>query len=154
MGTTASQITSLTIVYSTVYSDADQRKHQRSTSLGFVRGIHRGPVNPPHKWPVTRKMFPFDDVIIWSNRAVCVLLCFDGIKYLHYRPKVMAVFNKIHTSVTHRNTIFAVMNKTTGTLQFVDSNIVRVILTRYITKPKLGKGFLCESSLCLAVDLT
>ena len=61
----ASQITSLTIVYSTVYSaDADQRKHQSSASLAFVRGIHRGPVNSPHKWPVTRKMFPFDDVIM------------------------------------------------------------------------------------------
>ena len=64
MGTMASQITSLTIVYSAVYSDADQRKHQSSTSLAFVRGIRRGPVNSPHKWPVTRKMFPFDDVIM------------------------------------------------------------------------------------------
>ena len=64
MGTIASQITSFTIVYSTVYSDADQRKHQSSTSRAFVRGIHRGPVNSPHKWPVTRKMFPFDDVIM------------------------------------------------------------------------------------------
>ena len=64
MGPIASQITSLTIVYSTVYSDADQRKHQSSASLAFVRGIHRGPVNSPHKGPVTRKMFPFDDVIM------------------------------------------------------------------------------------------
>ena len=64
MGEMASQITSLTIVYSTVYSDADQRKHQSSASLAFVRGIHRGPVNSPHKWPVTRKMVPFDDVIM------------------------------------------------------------------------------------------
>ena len=63
----ASQITSLTIVYSTVYSDADQRKHQSSASLAFVRGIHRGPVNSPHKWPVTRKMFPFDEVIMGSH---------------------------------------------------------------------------------------
>ena len=60
----ASQITSLAIVYSTIYSDADQRKHQSSASLAFVRGIHRRPVNSPHKWPVTRKMFPFDDVIM------------------------------------------------------------------------------------------
>ena len=60
----ASQITSLTIVYSTVYSDADKKTHQSSASLAFVRGIHRGPVNSPHKWPVTRKMFPFDDVIM------------------------------------------------------------------------------------------
>ena len=66
MTTMASQITSLTIVYSTVYSGADQRKHQSSASLAIVRGIHRWPVNSPHKWPVTRKMFPFDDVIMWS----------------------------------------------------------------------------------------
>ena len=64
MGAIASQITSFTIVYSTVYSDADQRKHQSSASLAFVRGIHRGLVNSPHKWPVTREIFPFDDVIM------------------------------------------------------------------------------------------
>ena len=64
MGTIASQITSLTVVYSTVYSGSDQRKHQRSASLAFVRGIHRCPVNSPHKGPVTRKMFPFDDVFM------------------------------------------------------------------------------------------
>ena len=62
----ASQITSFTIVYLTVYSGADQRKHQSSASLAFVRGIHRGPVDSPHKWPVTRKMFSFDDIIIKS----------------------------------------------------------------------------------------
>ena len=64
MATMASQITSLTIVYSNFYSGADQRKHQSSASLAFVRGIHRGPVNSPHKWPVTRRMFSFDDVIM------------------------------------------------------------------------------------------
>ena len=64
MSTVASQITSLTIVYAIVYSRADQRKHQSSASLAFVRGIHRWPVNSPHKWPVTRKMFPLDDVIM------------------------------------------------------------------------------------------
>ena len=66
MGKISSQITSLTVVYAGVYSDADQRKHQSAASLAFVWGIHRGPVNSPHKWPVTRKMFPFDDVITWS----------------------------------------------------------------------------------------
>ena len=45
---------------------ADQRKHQSSASLAFVRGIHRRPVNSPHKWPVTRKMLPFHDVIMFS----------------------------------------------------------------------------------------
>ena len=44
--------------------NADQRKHQSSASLAFVRRIHRRPVNSPHKWPVTRKMFSFDDVIM------------------------------------------------------------------------------------------
>ena len=48
------------MVYSNVYSGGDQRKHQCSVSLAFARG----PVNSPHKWPVTRKMFPFDDVIM------------------------------------------------------------------------------------------
>ena len=67
MGAIASQITSLTIVYWIVCSDADQRKHQSSPSLAFVRGSHRGSVNSPHKWPVTRKMFPFDDVIIFAS---------------------------------------------------------------------------------------
>ena len=70
MGTIASQITSLAIVYSTVYSDADQKKHQSSTSLAFVWGIHRSQVNSPHKGPVTRKMFPFDDVIMKYSIAI------------------------------------------------------------------------------------
>ena len=76
MAAMASQITSLPIVHVTVYSGADQRKYQSSASLAFVRGIHRGPVNSPHKWPVTRKMFPFDDVImqcLWSLRHIVVI---------------------------------------------------------------------------------
>ena len=64
MAAIASQITSPMIVYSTVYSDADHRKYQSSASLAFVRGIHRRPVNSPQKCPVTRKMFPFHDLII------------------------------------------------------------------------------------------
>ena len=64
MGSTGSQITSLTIVYSSVYSGADQRNFQSSASLAFVRGIHRRPVNSPHKGSITRKMFPFDDAIM------------------------------------------------------------------------------------------
>ena len=59
MSAMASQITSLTIVYSTFHSDsdADQGKHRSSASLAFVWGIHRWPVNSPHKWPVTRNFF-------------------------------------------------------------------------------------------------
>ena len=76
MGTMASQITSLVIVYSSVCSGADQRKHQSSASLALVLGIHRWPVNSPHKWPVTRKVFPFDDVIMTCPRVWSVVLCF------------------------------------------------------------------------------
>ena len=75
MTTMASEITSLTIVYSTVYSGANQRKHQSSASLAFVLGIHRGPVNSPHKWPVTRKMPPFDDVIMICQVIFSFIRC-------------------------------------------------------------------------------
>ena len=86
MGSTiASQITSLTIVYSTVYSDADQRKHQSSASLAFVRGIHRGPVNSPHKWPVTLKTSPFDDVIMLNyNWKIGHELGAEGVSPIHH----------------------------------------------------------------------
>ena len=82
MGAITSQITSLTIVYSTVYSDADQRKYQSSASLAFVRGIHRGPVNSPHKWPVTREMFPFDDVIM--TYQLCMVCVHSGSKVIGF----------------------------------------------------------------------
>ena len=77
MSAMASQLTSLTIVYSNVYSGADQRNHQSSASPAFVRGIHRWPVNSPHKGPVTRKVFSFDDVIMGQlvfNKISRVLL--------------------------------------------------------------------------------
>ena len=67
MSAMATQIPCLTIVHSTVYLGTDQRKHQSSASLAFAQGINQWPVNSPHKWPVTRKMFPFDDVIVSSR---------------------------------------------------------------------------------------
>ena len=57
MSTMASKTTGVSIVCSTVCRGADQRTHQRSLSLAFVRGIHRWPLDSPHKWPVTRKCF-------------------------------------------------------------------------------------------------
>ena len=91
MGAMVSQIISLTIVYSIIYSGADQRKHQSSVSLAFVRGIHRGPMNSPHKGPVTRKMFPFDGVIKRSfdslalTQMLCYIFCNSAINIL--RPE-------------------------------------------------------------------
>ena len=69
MSAMASQITGFSFVCSTILSGADQRTHQSSASLAFVRGIHRWPVNSPHKEPVTRKMFPFADVIMMGTRG-------------------------------------------------------------------------------------
>ena len=74
-GTVASPITSFTIVYSTVYSGKGERD-QSSASLALVRGIHWWPVNSPHKGPVTRKMVPFDDVIM---RRICI----TGLQGIH-----------------------------------------------------------------------
>ena len=99
MGTMASQIITLTIVYSTVYSGADQWKHQSSASLAFVR-IHRWPVNSPHKWPVTRKMFPFDDVIM---RHVCFQVSLASIIVDHLHPWHLQGLRIVprKTSITH-----------------------------------------------------
>ena len=69
MGAVAFQITSVSIVCSTVDSGADQKKTSKLRVTGLCVGIHRWPVNSPHKWPVTRKMFPFNDVIMHCNRC-------------------------------------------------------------------------------------
>ena len=96
MSAMASQITSLTIVYSTVYSGTDQRKHQNSASLVFVRGIHRWPVNSPHKGPVTRKMFPFDNVIMsfWYPNENLIHL---------YKSYLLKVYNPVSLNFSKRD---------------------------------------------------
>ena len=67
MSSMAYQITSLTIVYSIVYSGADDRKRKISASLAFVRRIHRWTVNSPHKGPVTRNVF-----IWWCQHGISI----------------------------------------------------------------------------------
>ena len=64
MTTIASQITSLAVVYSIVYSNADQTKHQSSAPLAFVWGIHLDRWIPRTKGQLRGKKFPFDDVIM------------------------------------------------------------------------------------------
>ena len=77
MGAMASQITSLTIVYWAVYLGADQRKHQSSASLAFVREIHRGPVAS------NAEMFPFDDVIMDISKCLFMNeICYASIVML------------------------------------------------------------------------
>ena len=77
MSAMVSQITEVSMVCPTVCSGADQWKHKSSASVAFVRGIHQWPVNCPHKGPVTRKMFPFDDVTMntWMFRNYNPLRC-------------------------------------------------------------------------------
>ena len=72
---------------SNVYPGADQRKYQSPASLAFVREIHRSSMNSPRKWPVTRKMFPFDDVIMFfkSARGYIPWCSFTGIVYQRIR---------------------------------------------------------------------
>ena len=98
MGAMASQITSLAIVYSVIYSGTDQRKHQSSPLLAFVRGIHRWPVNSPHKGPVTRKMFPLNDVIIQTvcwNRHWHMWPYNPGMLYMWATPVAICVCTDI-----------------------------------------------------------
>ena len=77
MSTMASQITSLTVVYSIIYTGADQRKNQSSTSLAFVGGIHQWLVNSPHKRPVMQTMFPFDIIMGKDIFAFSIILFTD-----------------------------------------------------------------------------
>ena len=84
MGVMASQITGVLMVCSTVCSGADQRK-QSSASLAFAREIHRWPVNSPHEGPVTRKLFPFDDVIMKLDPQQTIFGCSNNTKMWCFR---------------------------------------------------------------------
>ena len=143
MSLMASQITSLTIVYSTVYSGTDQRKHQSSASLAFVRGIHWGPVNSTHKWPVTRKMFPFDDVIMeeendGGHRIKRVL--YIGIERLCIILPIGAAilhFSGIHAESIIYNNIFGVF----VLLCFDKIITIIIILNHIMINIIIGKAF-------------
>ena len=67
MNAMVSQITGVSTACSADCSGADQRKRQSSASLAFVMGIHRWPVDSPHKRPVTRKLLPLDDAVHTTN---------------------------------------------------------------------------------------
>ena len=89
MSTMAAQITGVSLVYSAICSVADQWKYQSSTSLAFMRGIHRSPVDSPHKGPVTRKMFPFDDIIMIPSWNLCAYSVYSR---LHFQIRVTNYF--------------------------------------------------------------
>ena len=104
----ASQITSLTIVHSTVYSNVDQRKHQSSAPLAFVRGIHRWPVNSSHKLSDTRKRFAFGDVIMTFEQCIQALNCCN-FENTHYENSVVRSCQRIYwTWLRSSNRVFII----------------------------------------------
>ena len=123
MGAIASQITSLKVVFSTVYSDADQRKHQSSASLAFVRGIHRGPVNSPHKWSVTRKMFPFDDVIMIIIRNV-----------LSNRNAIMKQLKRLYIFLLSNYPVRHIVTECSKHIRTANSDILTLLLLHFSGK--------------------
>ena len=103
MSAMSSQITGVPIVCVTVCSGADQMRHQSSASLAFVRGIHRWPVNSPHKGPVTLNIFPFDDVTMpnfqllllfarfWWPTSRLFWLCGNSLQHLAQYAKCISL---------------------------------------------------------------
>ena len=117
MGAMASQITGVSIVYSTVYSGAGQRKHQSSASLAFKGN---SPGNSPHKGPITRKMFPFDNVIMWTSSHL-VSFFYVGCKY-PTMPDLQRRFHKTTIDVrTWMNNYIP--------LFYVDKSLMRVLIS-------------------------
>ena len=101
MDTKSSQITSLTIVYSAVYSDADQTKHQSSASLAFVRGIHRG------GWWCNWSL-PLAALIFWGNNCyeyvwVQSIRAWAGdmIKFIYKSMHSRGTLNLAHEEIYH-----------------------------------------------------
>ena len=107
MSTMASHTTGVSIVCSAVCSDASRRKYQSAVSLASVRGIHWWSMDSPHKGPVTQKMFPFGDVImfiacLWQDKY-CDSADMNGIVVIgHSQVSLRVNFNK-----THRFTIYS-----------------------------------------------
>ena len=117
MAEMASQSTSLAIVYSAVWSGADQRIHQSFASLAFVWVIHRGPVNYPHKWPVTRKMFPFDDVFMtftwrkasWPTSVNVIVYRLPGTKWTNVTHCYIRFLGANFNSIKIKNFIYFIL---------------------------------------------
>ena len=127
----AFQIIGVSFNYLTVVSEADQRKHQSSGSLAFVQGIHRWPVNSPHKRPVTRKMFPFDDVMSTDTDHSMVPL-------FHLWVFLSAYCTRVHFTTIHHTA-------RKGLLQYEICLPLKLIL-------KLNLGNSCLFMTCISVS--
>ena len=118
MSVMASQISDVSIVYWIICSGADQRNHQSSVSVAFMRGIHRWPLNSPHKGPVTRKMFPFGDVTVncWCLRhanetpfTILAIRYFHYWKYILYEYTDKVLFPNAQKWYTHVNELSGIV---------------------------------------------
>ena len=97
MSAMATQITGISIVCSlNVPLGADKIKYQSSASLAFVRGMHRWPVDSSQKGPVTRKMFPFDDVIMITPRGKVYMYLLVFVE-LYHAYNIIIPFSGIST---------------------------------------------------------
>ena len=151
MSAIATQITGISIVCSTVCSSADQRKHESSASLALVRGIHR----PPHKRPVTRKMFPLDDVITISTMCDTMhskpIATYAGM--IQSRPVITRSFfhqNIVHT-LSFVKSARGCFNIKTLSYQYKDSNYT----DKTVTSPAyflLGESLIWKDVFCIESD--
>ena len=113
MSAMTSQITSVSIVCSVVCSGTDQRKHQ-SWSLAFVRGIHRGWIDSPHKGSITRKMFPLDGafmqnifILLWpqsglTSEQACVVFVYTDTENIYGQSLPMDIRNVATRAVVNK----------------------------------------------------
>ena len=129
MSAMASQITGVSVVCSTVCSDANPRKHQISASLALVRGIHRWPVNSPHKGPVTRKMFPSDNVIMgenlhetWKVSASVKASCIIPVQFLLIEPILVSSLVALN-----------IFNEKKGKFRIIQATIIPFVYFRCIS---------------------
>ena len=139
MSAMGSQITGVSIVCSTVCSGAYQRTHQSSASLAFYEG---NPPDSPHKGPVTRKMFLFDNVIMQRfgncvKHSTCIIVSrpYPQTMTMDYNP---FLFNLSWKSGIKREFQFKYENK----------------VTRYLTQQNIKLRALFEIQSRMSVSLT
>ena len=120
MSAMTSEITGVSIIYSIVCSGADQRKHQSSSSPAFVRVIHRWPMNSLHRGRLTRKVFPFNDVIMKFDKP--------AVKYL----------NTAFTLPLLRHTRVSISDWTQTACNLISSVVAITITVAYLSPSSLG----------------
>ena len=126
MSAVSSQITGVSIVYSTVCSGVDQRKHQSSASLVFVRRLHRWPVESPHKEPVTRKMLPFDDITMHGQQ------CITSLNTVEWKLSNCICFQFDRDCLNDNKQLLLVCNQSNHLYYFFQKEVYSIIMIDYI----------------------